>query len=318
MNANFSTVITTTLQNHGNKIFDAVTTNNALLSLLKKKGNIKVVSGGYEFTHPLIYGKNASFKSYPKLGVIETPNTDNITRAVYAQKVVAGSLVLSTLEVAQNAGNREKLLDLTQVKKMEAEISMTEVMGDQVFASGAVATDFDGLPYLINLSPSTQTDVGNINSTTYSYWRNQVDTTGTSGFNSNSAGVTLMNSMLNSCTFGLQGPNAIITTKTVYGLYEIGLTSLVRYQRTDLGDLGFRYLAYTTMPMMFDDNCATGYMYFVDTDSLWLQVLARGNMEITNFEWSHNQLSRIALMYIFGNLTCGSRRTQGLLTSITA
>ena len=53
-NTNFNTLLTTTLANYGKEIFDAVTTNNALAFLLTDRGNIKVVSGGETFNHPII------------------------------------------------------------------------------------------------------------------------------------------------------------------------------------------------------------------------------------------------------------------------
>ena len=71
------------------------------------------------------------------------------------------------------------------------------------------------------------------------------------------------------------------------------------------------------MPVVFDDNCPASHMYFVDLDNLWLQVLARGNMELTDMQPSHDQLLRVALMYLFGNLSTGSRRTNGVITNIT-
>lgn len=317
MNSNFDRIASETLQNHGKEIFDNITTNNALLYILKKRDNIKVVGGGRQFTHPLFYKLNTSFKSYAKLDPIDTPIMDDITRAEYDIKIVAGSLVISIFEEAQNNGDKEKLLDLADTVRMAAENSMSEVLGDQVWADGTGATDFDGLAQLISITPAVGT-VGNINAATYSYWRNQADTTGTAAFNTSSAGLKLMNSMLNSCTFGRMGPRAIITTKAIYGLYEIGLTSNIRYANTEMGDAGFQSLQYTTMPVLFDDNCPSGRMYFIDTDSLWLQVLSRGNMQVTPFETSHNQLSKTALMYLFGNLTTGSRRTSGVLTAITA
>lgn len=58
-------------------------------------------------------------------------------------------------------------------------------------------------------------------------------------------------------------------------------------------------------------------MYFIDTNSLWLQVLAQANMQVTQFQLETDQLASSALMYMAANLTTGSRRTQGVLTSIT-
>ena len=317
-NSSYTSLITTTLQNHGKEIFDSVSTNNALLWMLKKAGNIKVVGGGRTFTHPVIYQTNSSFAAYSKLDPISLPVTDNITRAEYPIKVLAGSIVLSTIDLAMNAGNREKLIDLADEKRLEAEISMTELMGDQVHADGTNANDFDGLQHLVSITPSTQTDVGGINSSVNSYWRNQINTAGTATFNTASAGLIIMNALLNESTFGRRGPRAVITTKTVYGLYEVGLTSNIRYAQTDLADAGFRHLQYTTMPVLFDDNCTAGYLYMIDTDSLWLQVLAQANMEVTQFQLKDDQLAQSALMYVAGNLTTGSRRTNAVATTITA
>lgn len=314
-NSNYSTLITTTLQNHGREIFDAVSTNNALYFMLKKAGNIKVRGGGRTFTHPIIYATNSSFASYGKLDTISLPVTDNITRAEYPIKVLAGSIVLSTIDLAMNAGDREKLIDLADEKRMEAEISMSELMGDQVWKDGSVGNDFDGLEFLINSSPSTQTDVGGIDPSAAGndYWQNKLGTTVTA-FNTSDAGISSMNVLLNDTTFGRQGPTAIFTTKTVYGLYELGLTSNIRYAQTDLADAGFRHLQYTTLPVLFDDNCTTDVMYFVDTDTLWLQVLAQANMQVTQFDMQTDQLASSALMYLAGNITCGSRRTQGRIS----
>ena len=287
--------------------------------MLQKRGNLKIVSGGRTFTHPVYYKKNTSFKSYAKLDTIDTPLMDDLTRAEFPIKIIAGSIVISLLEEAMNAGNKEKLIDLVEETVTRAKISMGEVMGDQVFGTGAAANDVDGLQHLIADSPSTQTDVGGVDAsaTDNEYWRNDVYTSAIATFNTASAGLTQMNNRLNNTTFGRQGPRAVVTTKAIYALYEIGLTSNIRYATTELADAGFRHLAYTTMPVVFDDNCPAAHMYFVDLDNLWLQVLARGNMELTDMQPSHDQLLRVALMYLFGNLTTGSRRTNGVITNIT-
>ena len=319
-NTNFTKLITTTLQNLPKEVFDAVSGNDALFYMLNKRGNLKIVSGGRSFTHPIWYKENSSFKSYGKTDTIDTPLMDDLSRAEYPIKIIAGSVTVSLLEEAMNAGQKEKLIDLAEETAIRARKSMSNVMGEQAWKEGSIANDVDGLQHLISLTPSTQTDVGGIDAsaTGNDYWRNQKDTTGTAAFNTGSAGLKLMNSMLNSCTFGKEGPRAIFTTKLVYGLYEIGLTSNIRYVTTELADAGFRHLAYTTMPVLFDDNCPTGCMYFVDLDNLWLQLLARGNMEMTDMQPSHDQLMKVALMYLFGNLTTGSRRTNGVLSAITA
>lgn len=318
-NTNYSTLITTTLQDHGDEIFDSVSTNNALAYMLKKAGNIKIRKGGRSFTHPLIYGVNPSFQAYSRMEQISLPETDLVTRAEYAIKVLAGSILLPELDLAMNAGDKEKLLDLAEEKKMEAEISMSELMGDQVWADGTASKSFGGLQFLINTAPSGQTDVGGIDASASgnTYWRNQVNSSSITAFNTSSAGLSAMNQMVNNCTFGRQGPTSVFTTKTIFNLYELGLQSNVRYTQTEMADAGFQNLLFKTMPVLFDDNCPVNSMYFVDTNSLWLQVLAGGNMKTTQFQQKDDQLAKSALMYLFGNLTTGSRRTNGVISAIT-
>jgi len=318
--SSFDKLATSTLRNFPTEVLDSISTNNALFYLLKKAGNIKVTAGGREFTHPIRYKVNNTFRSYNHLEPIGTDLQDNITRAVYPQKSVAGSLVLSKWELAQNKGNKEKLIDLVVEAKNDAKVSMSELMGDQVWKDGTDTKDFDGLPFLISDGPGDQTDVGGINpsSTDNTYWRNQTDTNSITAFNTSQEGLTAMNSLLLSCTFGSQGPRAVVTTKTIFSLYELGLTSNIRYTSTSImADTKFMHLVYATMPVLFDDNCTANHLFMVDTDNLWLQVLSGANMETTPYEASHNQLSYIALMWLVGQLTAGSRRTNGVITNIT-
>lgn len=317
--SSFATLATTTLQNFANEIFDNVVTNNALLYELQKAGNIKVSSGGRQFTHPLLYAQNNTFGAIGKLGTISLAQQDNITRAVYDIKVVAGSVALSQVEMAMNAGDKEKLIDLVEEKKMEAEVAMTEVLGDQVFNTTAGSDDFDGIPFLINTAPSLQSTVGGIDSTGNSYWRNYIHATTVGTFRSTGTdgGLYAMDVCLNNSTFGRQGPKIIITTKAVWTLYQLTLTSNARYTDMAAADGGFKKLYYATLPVYFDDNCVSARMYFIDTSAIRLQVLSQGNMKMTAFEQSHTQLVQSCLLYLLGNLTCGSRRTNAVINSIT-
>jgi hypothetical protein len=321
-NTTYATLATTTLINFANEIFDNVITNNALLNALQKKGNIKVVSGGRQFTHPVYYSKNSTFASMAKYGTIATGLQDPLTRSEWDIKVLAGSVVYSMVDEAMNAGNKEKLIDLVEALKMDAETSMTELMGDQLFTAEASlgSNDLDSIPRIIADSPSTQTvNVGGIDSSasTQTYWRNQIYTTAIATFSASAAGLTAMDQTLNNCTFGRQGPTIIITTKSIFTIYQVTLQAQVRYAKLEAGDGAFKNLLYATLPVYFDDNCTASHMFFIDTNSLKLQVLKQGNMKMTAFQQAYSQLMARALLYILCNLTCGSRRTQGTITAIT-
>jgi hypothetical protein len=196
---------------------------------------------------------------------------------------------------------------------MEAIISMTETLGDQLVDGTGAANDWDSLETII--STTNTTTVGGIAGSDAS-WQNYAAST--VAFNASNAGISAMDLAIRSTTFGSRGPRAIFTTPTVWGYYYLSQAGSIRYYNEELADAGFKHLNFSTLPVLWDDNIDAGRMYFVDTDSLWLQVLKKGNMVTTKFNPSVNQLSDVALMYIFGNLTTGSRRTQGVISAITA
>ncbi len=312
-NTSFSSAITRTLQKHGKKIFDAVSNNNALFFLMNKAGNIKLSNGGRAFTHPLYFKFNSSFKTYAPLGTIDTPVVDDLTRAEYKIKTGAGSLVLSTLEVAKNNGDREMLLNYGEEIRMGAERSMRELMGEQTYKDGSVVTDFDGIPHLVSTAPQSQSNVGGIDPSASgnTYWRNIVGDT-ISAFNTSDAGIKSWEKSILDATKGINGPTVIVSTKAVYRLYMLSLTGTIRHQGPELksGNKSFRHLMFGDIPVIPDDKCTTDISYSLDLETLWLQILSKGNFKTTPFTPSHDQLSETALMYVFGNFTTGSRRTQ--------
>lgn len=317
-NTSYSTLLVTTIRNQSPKIFNNVVTNNGLARHLKAKGNVRIVSGGTKFTHPVLYAKNSSFASISKMGTIDLPTTDPISASDWDIKVLAGSIVLPDLDVAMNSGSKEKLLDYANAKKLEAETSMSELLGDQVFASSPGANDFDSIPKIIEEDPSTSTvEPGGISGSVYSWWRNYSYDTTVTGFNSASAGINAIDTSVNNATKGIMGPKLIVTTSSIFTLYMIGLSSQARYTSMESGDAAFRELMYGTMPFIIDDNCPSGNLYGIDTDSIRMQVLAQGDFKQTPFRFAEQQLAQSALFYLYANLTCGSRRTNFVIDSIT-
>lgn len=302
-----------TLPDFGDEIFDGISTNNSLVWLLRQAGNIKVTEGGRTFTQPIIYAVNSSFAARNALATIPTPDPNVLTRSEWAVRTISGSITLSTLEQAQNQG-KAAIIRLLEEKKQEAVISMTEILGDQLVTGSGSDPDFDSLSTIA--STVNTTTVGNIAGSDASWQNRSAAIAG--AFNTSNNGITAMDAAVRGQTFGSRGPRVIFTTPTVWGLYYLSQAGSIRYYNEELADAGFKHLNFSTLPVLWDDNVTSGLMYFIDTDSLWLQVLKQGNMVTTDFQDSVNQLSSVALMYLFGNLTTGSRRTQGVVTGITS
>jgi hypothetical protein len=286
---------------------------------LKKRDNIKVVGGGRQFIEQLLYKTNSSFAARAGLDTITTPVTDAITASEWDIKVISGSIVLPTLDVAKNSGSKEKLLDYAKAKALEAEVSMGEILGDQLYNTAVSTNDFDSIPRIISEDASTETiSVGGINGSANSYWRNYSHDTAVGTFNVSQNGWNAIDTSLNQATFGRMGPKLIVTTKAIFTLAQLGMTSLMKYTTADsTGAIGFKSLEYAGIPIVFDDNCPSGNLYGIDTDAIKLKVLSQGNMRQTPFQLKYDQLAEAALLYIFGNLTCNSRRTNFVIDSIT-
>ena len=312
-NASWPAVSARTQPSFGDEIFDAVSTNNSLVWMLRQAGNIKISDGGRTFTHALIWSTNSSFAPYSKYGTIATPDPDILTRSEWDVKIIAGAIVLSMLEQAQNQG-KAAILRYLEEKKLEASISLTEELGNQLVTGTGTGTSWDSLGTII--STTNTTTVGGIAGSDAS-WRNNVTAIG-GAFNTTSNGLTALSTATNASTFGKMGPRAIFTTPAVWTLYDIGQAANIRYYNSDLADAGFKHLMYSTMPFLWDDSVPAGRIYGVDTDHLWLQVLRQGNVVTTDFRPSVNQLSDVALLYVFGNLTTGSRRTNFVITGVTS
>ena len=180
---------------------------------------------------------------------------------------------------------------------------MGEVLGDQLYLTTTTGNDFDSIPEIIAEDVTVTSSIGGINQSDNSYWRNYSYDTAVTAFNTSQAGLNAIDTSLNEATFGTRGPKLMTTTKAIYTLYQLGITTNQRYAPVDMGNAGFKALQYATIPIVFDDNVPTGNLYGIDTDSLKLKVLSQGNMRQTPFQMKFDQLAEAALLYLFGNLT---------------
>ncbi len=312
-NTNYNAQQSRTQPNFGDEVFDGISTNNAWLWMARQAGNIKVTEGGRTFTHPLMYALNTSFAARAHDASIPTADVQTHTHSEWTPAVIDGSIPIYKLHKAMNT-SKPVILKYMEEKKSSAITSMSEVLGDEIVDGTGTAPSWDSLETII--STTNTTTVGGIAGSDSS-WRNYSAAIA-GAFNTSNNGVNAMDLLVLGTTFGKNGVKAFFTTQAVYNLYYLSQVGQIRYVNDDLADAGFRHLNFGHLPVLWDDNIDTGLMYGVDTDALWLQVLKNGNLVTTEFIPTSNQLSDVALMYVFGQVTCGSRRTNGVLTGITS
>ncbi len=308
-NANFNTLLSTTLNNYQKRLTDNVFNHRPLTGWLTAKNRMRKDDGGVKIIEPLIHAQNDTVASYSGYDTIALTPQSGITAAEFDWKQLAGSIAISGIEEAQNAGE-SRVLHLLEAKIMQLEESLQEKLTTMLYADGTGngGKDWLGLAAVVG----TTNTVGNIDGNAHTYWRSKVTALG--GVLTQAA----MTTLFNSCSKGSDVPDGVFTTQVLYEKYESTLQGQLRYTDTKMADLGFQNLMFRTAPVFWDAACQSGVVYFLNSKYLTLVGHSDRWFEQTPFVRPENQDARFALITAYGNLTVRNRARHGKLTGATA
>jgi len=308
-NSNFDNLLTTTLANYRDQLTDNIFTARPLTYTLMEKGRIRMLNGGTKIVEPLIYGLNNTVGSYGGYDTLNLAPQEGISAAEFEWKQYAASISISGIEEAKNNGEQE-IINLLEAKIMQAEESMREGFNTMFFADGTgnSSKDWNGLGNLVENGNT----VGNIDSSTYTWWKSYEENTATA--------LTLaqMATAYNSVSVGNDHPDTLLTTQTLFEKYEALLQPNLRYTDTKTADAGFQNLLFKSAPVMYDTGCTAGTFYFLNSKYLTLVGHTSKWFEQTAFIRPEDLDARYALIMCYGNLTVRNRAKQGKLTAKTA
>lgn len=310
-NSNWDAVLSTTLSNYVPRLEDNAFTARALTYWLKSKDRIRKISGGAKIIVPIIHETNSTVSSYSGYDTITTTAQTGISSAEYSWKQLAVTVSINGLEEAQNRGEAE-IIDLLEGKMMQAEETLSEKMDTMFFSDGTGNSNKDwlGLEHFVATTPTSGTVGGIDRSTgTNAFWRNNVNTT------TETLTIGRMTNMFNTVSVGNDKPDFIITTQTLFEKYESLLQPQLRLQDNKTADGGFQNLLFKSAPVMFDTNCSSGFMYFLN--SRYIKLVAHQDVwfKTTPFVKPNNQDARFAQILCYGNLTMSNCARQGKLTN---
>jgi len=311
-NANFDTLLSTTIANYRKTLTDNVFTARPLTYFLMDKGRIRMLNGGTKIVEPLIYGTNSTVASYSGYDTLSLTPQEGISAAEYDWKQYAVSIAISGIEEAKNNGE-QAILNLLEAKIMQAEESMKEGFNQMFFGDG---TGNSGKNWLgLGAIVESGNTVGGINSASgqgNDWWRS---------YEENTAGaLTLaqMTTAYNSVSVGNDHPDMVLTTQTLFEKYESLLQPQLRYTDTKTADAGFQNLLFKAAPVAYDVHCTAGVVYFLNSKYLTLVGHSDKWFANTEFVRPENLDARYSLIMCYGNLTCRNRAKQGKLTAKTA
>jgi len=333
----FDALVSTTLEAYRPGMVDAISSSNPFYYELKKAGAWTSQSGGLLITKDLMYelGDFDSYDGYDELS--DTPS-DGITQVNYEWRQGGVPITYSGKELKQN---KHRLENLVEAKIKQAEMGAIESF-NRNFLLGSIAGGGTSLtdPYtstvngssfvnplfrLVAYDPTASLVVGNLNQSTYTWWRNHTDESAATTYD---AFLLEMDTMYDLCSRGPGGePNLIFMDETSKRLLNFAYYQRYRENLKRDGNYPFDNLMFRKARVIWDqyipdvytgvESTATyGTAAFLNTKFFDVTYEEDTNFARTEFQKPPKGDSRLAHILWMGQTTMFNRRKQGVIGKI--
>jgi hypothetical protein len=314
----FTELVSTTYRNHKKEVADNMSNHNALYRRIAEKNKARTEDGGLSIVLPLEYADNSTYQRYSGYDTLNIQAVDVLTSAEFPWRQAAVNVAASGLELRSNSGD-SKFINLAEKKLKNAVKSAANSMSSDIYSDGTLSNQIGGLQALV-ADAGTGT-VGGINSSTYSFWQNIVQSAAAplqGGGAVTMSSTTIEEQMLNlwiRLTRGADKPDLIVMSDDYYAMYEKSQTSLKRYTAEESGKGGMISLKYKTADVFFDTGggISSAHAYFLNTDYLEMVAHEDANWTIMDEMCSINQDAVVIPILFQGNLVCSNRALQGVM-----
>lgn len=304
-------------------LFNSVPDHIPLVQAIKEGGNFKeIVDGGRQFSEPAIINDSQATGAYEGTDNLDVTQQGGIEKFQYTGANIYGSIFLAGEEEADNNGTA----GVVDIYKARLEQMMSSKMNKwDSFLMGAKddATTGQkawlGLQDIISDTNTTTIPGTGVNRVTNTKAQNVVDTTSVASqtaFNTGQAGRDAWLNVYLQCAFGEKRPTWVITTRTIWAAYNLGLQTNERFN----GNMSKANGGFPTVTFMADakvvwsDNCLAGHSYFINPKFLKLKVLQAKNFKFRGMLPSYNQDVKSDICTTRGQLTTGGPRFNGVWT----
>lgn len=333
----FDALVSTSLEAYRPGMIDAISSSNAFYYEIKKAGMWKTEPGSLLITKDLMYelGVFDSYEGYDELSDVPA---DGITQVNYEWRQGAVPITYSMKELKMN---KHRLENLVEAKIKQAELGAIEFF-NKAFLLGSIAgsgaslttaytSTINGsqfvnpLPLLVAFDPTSSTTIGNLNQSTYSWWRNHTDTSAATTYD----GLLLeFDEMYDLCTRGPGGePNLILCDETTKRLLNFAYYQRYRENLKRDGNYPFDNLRFRNARVVWDQfvpdvytgveaTTTYGTAWFLNTKFFDVTVEEDTNFSRTEFQKPPKGDSRLAHILWMGNTTMFNRRKQGVIGKI--
>lgn len=296
---------------------------------------------GRKLEVPFKYAKNSTGGSFSGFDTLSTNATDNRAKMEFFPKFYNMTVALpgDELSVAESAGEQE-ILNLMKLTIQSDTEDAADDLGTMFYADGTgnSSKDLLGLAALVD-DGGTVATIGGQSRSTYSTLQSTVTASG------GTLTLAKLDTLWSAVTSGNQKPTLGLTTETIFNLYgqllrpqerinkEVGLMKGMK------SGTGFTSLSYNGMPIVADEKCTSGVLFFLNEDFIDFYALTMygtkpikysGQIEGNDYEapvglgfsWSDwikpaNSASVVGHIYFGGQLITNNPKRHGKLTGIT-
>lgn len=314
-NSTFTELVSTTYRKHRSQVKDNLTTRNALLKYMKRKGNYKTVDGGLTIVTPLDYAANGTYQRYSDWDTLNIAQSEVISAAEYQWRQIAINVVASGRELRINSGDSQ-IVDLAKTRIKNAIRTFSNNFCSDLYSAGSLTNQINGLQAIV--ADTNTNTVGGIDASVWSFWQNS-----TFDLSDNSVTIgatTIENSAMLPLWLSIDRgpddqPDLIVMDTVYYSYFEGSQTSLKRYASMEMASGGFVTLKYKTADVIFDGNSGipASHAYMINTN--YMELVAHKDADMDQMDELHpvNQDGVVIPILWMGNLVCSNRKLQGVI-----
>lgn len=297
---------------------DLVSNSNAILYLMKKKGQMKTFSGP-TIRERLLYNESGTYTRYSGYQYLNPTPAELFNDAEFTPKLAAVSVTLSGEDILKNSGSNQ-LMDIMEEHISAAEVELVDRFVEDLHSDGTAANQIGGLQAAIPTDPTAGT-YGGISRADNAIWRTtayDVDTDDITGDGSttqvNSTSIKpIFDNIMIERSRGTKGPDVIVASQQHYVAYTAATTAIQRIQdENELGALGFTNLKYygagKSVDVVLEGGIGSAMpddvTYFIDTKALRFRYHPDRNfVKFGGKQMPINQDAMVQHIGFYGNLT---------------
>lgn len=318
-NSEFTQLVTSTFKNRDNQVFDNLSNRNMLLKIMKEKGNMRKLDGGTSIVRNLDYDSNATYQRFSEWDRMNLSQAETLSAAEYQWRWVTINVSASKVEQLLNKG-KSKIVDLAKYKIKNAIRTFNNNFSTDLYSDGTVSNQINGVQALI--SDAGTGTVGGINSTTFPFWKNKVQSAAApiqGGGAVTVSSTTIENQIFLPLWLALDRgpddqPDLVVMDNIYWQHFEGSQVSLKNYQNTSDADAGMLSLRYKNARCIYDGGSGipASRAYFFNTNYFELAVHEDANFTMLEKRIPYDQMGEMVPFLWGGNLTVSNRSLQGI------